>query len=129
VNYYLMGFRRYIDFRGRSTRTEYWMFVLFHAIVAGILITLAGAVSDRLIYLFSAYYLGTLVPLLALAARRLHDVGLSGWLQLLAIIPLGGLAVIVMVCLQGVHGPNRYGPDPRESMVQPVTPDPWAADS
>jgi uncharacterized membrane protein YhaH (DUF805 family) len=128
VSYYLMGYRRYIDFRGRSTRTEYWMFVLFHVIVAGILITLAGAVSDRLIFLFSIYYLGTIVPLIALATRRLHDVGLTGWLQLLAIIPLGGLAVIVMVCLPGVHGPNKHGPDPRESIARPVAPDPWAVD-
>ena len=123
VSHYLSAFRRYVDFRGRATRTEYWVFVLIHIAVLGGLLALA-VWQESLSALFSLYYLGALVPSLALAARRLHDAGYSGWLQLLAVVPFGGIVLIVFLALPGVRGPNQHGPDPRDA--RPAGPDPWA---
>jgi uncharacterized membrane protein YhaH (DUF805 family) len=53
------------------------------------------------------------VPTIAVVCRRLHDAGLSGWWQLLGIIPGGSIAILVMTILPGNPGPNQYGPDPR----------------
>jgi len=83
-------FSKYADFNGRATRSEYWWFFLF--------ITLAscGAViiDTTLYYLFS---IGTLLPLLAVGARRLHDTNRSGWWQLLSLAPFGVIVVIIFL--------------------------------
>ena len=177
------GFTNYFTFSGRASRPEYWWWVLFTALVAiiplSILVTfipslalaskklhdigksgwslilpLGGLILGFLI-LFSAgaYYespwllwLLALVPL-ALASKRLHDIGKSGWWL---ILPLGGLILglflrsnfalwlmelmaflvtpvlflgsivllIVWLAKKGDEGPNKYGPDPRQAASQ-----------
>jgi uncharacterized membrane protein YhaH (DUF805 family) len=55
------------------------------------------------------------VPSLAVSVRRLHDRERSGWLLLLGLIRLlGGLALLVLMCLEGTRGTNRHGPDPKD---------------
>jgi uncharacterized membrane protein YhaH (DUF805 family) len=125
MRHYFSAFRRYVAFRGRATRTEYWVFILFHLVVLGGLLALA-AWKEPLTALFSLYYLGAILPMLALAARRLHDAGYSGWLQLISLIPFGGIVLLVLLALPGERGPNRHGPDPRDERVRPAAPDPWA---
>jgi len=110
VNYYSSAFRRYADFQGRASRAEYWMFLLFHLVVMAALGGLA-LWSSRLFFLSSLYWLATVVPLLALGTRRLHDRGLSGALQLIAFVPFGIVVVLVLMALPGRPGPNSYGPD------------------
>ncbi|MCA2217948.1 DUF805 domain-containing protein [Jidongwangia harbinensis] len=124
---YLSAFRRYVDFRGRAGRSEYWMFVLIHLLVLAGLLGLA-VWQEALSALFSLYYLGTIVPGVALAARRLHDTGQSGWLQLIVFIPFGGIALLVLLLLPGERGPNRHGPDPRDAVERPSGPDPWSTE-
>ncbi|MGJ8537123.1 MAG: DUF805 domain-containing protein, partial [Parasphingopyxis sp.] len=122
--------RRYADFEGRSRRLEYWMFYLFTLIlgmVAGIvLLAIAlllytmnfseSVMGMVLVPLYLVLFIGCmalLVPTLAVAVRRFHDQDKSGWMILLALIPLvGGIIFLVFMCLEGTHGPNRYGPDP-----------------
>jgi len=61
---------------------------------------------------FCVMGLGLIVPSIALQVRRFHDQDRSGWMALLNFIPyLGGLIVFVFMCLDGTHGPNRFGPD------------------
>jgi uncharacterized membrane protein YhaH (DUF805 family) len=110
VNYYSSAFRRYADFQGRASRAEYWMFLLFHVVVLTALAGL-GVWSARLFFLSSLYLLATVMPVLALGTRRLHDRGLSGALQLLVLVPFGIVAVLVLMALPGRPGPNNYGPD------------------
>jgi hypothetical protein len=51
---------------------------------------------------------------LAAVVRRLHDTGRSGWWWLITLIPLvGGIWMLVLLCLDGQTGPNRFGPDPK----------------
>jgi uncharacterized membrane protein YhaH (DUF805 family) len=60
------------------------------------------------------YILVTFIPLLAVAVRRLHDVGKSGWFYLISVIPLiGGIWLLVLFCTEGDKGDNKYGPDPK----------------
>jgi uncharacterized membrane protein YhaH (DUF805 family) len=60
------------------------------------------------------WWLGTLIPSIAVAVRRFHDQNQSGWLYLLCLIPyVGGIVLLVFMCLDGTPGPNRFGPDPK----------------
>ena len=75
--------KKYVDFHGRATRKEYWIFVLFIYVAA----TLAGLV-DRLMGTESVgnlLMLGLLLPYIAVTVRRMHDVGKSGWFMLIPI--------------------------------------------
>ena len=58
--------------------------------------------------------LGLFVPSLAVSIRRLHDQGKSGWLYLVSFIPyIGGIILLVLMCIAGDEGENEYGPDPK----------------
>jgi len=139
MDWMLMPLRRYAEFSGRAQRQEYWMFVLFSAllyIAAFILLCVfvgimdqgrtldsggkpgdeaapVGAAIGALLILL--IYLVLFIPTLAVRVRRLHDQDLSGWFVLLGFIPyLGPLVIFVFMCIDGTPGPNRFGPDPKE---------------
>lgn len=82
-------FTKYADFSGRATRSEFWWFFLF--IILGSMA--ASAISLTVSVLFS---LGTLLPSIAAATRRLHDTGRSGWWQLIGLVPLVGFIVMLV---------------------------------
>ena len=112
-----LGFSRFLDFRGRSTRAEYWWFSLFIVIgsvitslVDGILGT-GGPNGGLIEVLFS---LITLIPSLSLGVRRLHDINRTGWWLLIYFTIVGIILVIVWAIKQGDEGLNRYGTDPRQ---------------
>lgn len=73
----------------------------------------AGMFSGFFGILLIVFLLGTIVPAIAVQVRRFHDQDKSGWFVLLNFIPfIGGLIVLVMMCMEGTPGPNQYGPDP-----------------
>lgn len=118
MNYYLKALRQYADFSGRARRTEYWMFVLFNlifAIVAAVLDTLIGLANESGIgMIYSLYSLAMFIPGLAVLVRRLHDVGKSGWMVLIGLIPLiGGIWLLVLLFTDSQPGTNQYGPNPK----------------
>jgi len=102
---------QYATFSGRARRAEYWWFVLasFFAALAARLIDVAIGVS----LLQWVVTLGLLLPTLAVGVRRLHDTGRSGWWMLLALVPFGGIVVLVFACLDSQPGTNRFGPSPK----------------
>ena len=108
-------FSKYATFEGRAQRSEYWWFVLFNLIVSILLNILApghghGMGGGLLGMIWS---LATLLPSLAVGARRLHDTDRSGWWLLIGLVPLVGLIVlIVFFASRGTAGSNRFGPDP-----------------
>ncbi|MDR3054016.1 MAG: DUF805 domain-containing protein [Zoogloeaceae bacterium] len=115
---------KYADFEGRAARQEFWMFGLFWFLIALVFVIVAGicfAISDILgILVFGIYFLvaiGLIVPGLALAIRRLHDTGRSGWWLLLQVIPfvnsIGCIVLLVFYCLDSQPGENQYGPNPK----------------
>ena len=106
-------FKRYADFNGRSSRSEYWwayLGIILIAFVVGIVGGLLGETIGGFIFLI--FYLAILVPSIAIGVRRLHDLDKSGWFYLLALVPLVSLILLVWFCMKGTDGPNRFGPDP-----------------
>ncbi|WP_036839416.1 DUF805 domain-containing protein [Pleomorphomonas oryzae] len=84
-------FSNYAKFEGRASRSEFWWTVLFVFVV--------GIATSFIPFVNIAWSLVTIVPSISLAARRLHDINRSGWLQLLAMsFPIGTVAVIVWYC-------------------------------
>lgn len=105
MNWYLEVLKKYAVFEGRARRSEYWYFVLFNLIISVVLGFIGGAIGTTLIG--TIYSLGVLVPSVAVAIRRMHDVGKSGWFCL---IPFYNIYLAVT---EGDKGSNQYGPDPK----------------
>ncbi|MDQ1680802.1 MAG: hypothetical protein QOI42_1661 [Frankiaceae bacterium] len=102
---------KYATFTGRASRPEYWFWVLAVVIVTIVLEILTAALKTIGLVLLVLFSLAVLVPGLAVAVRRLHDSDKSGWFLLLGLIPfVGGIVLLVFMCLAGTPGPNRYGP-------------------
>lgn len=101
-------FKKYAEFNGRASRSEYWWFALAIFLISLVLAT----VSSTLTNLFS---LATLLPSLAVGARRLHDTDRSGWWQLLWIVPIIGWIVMIVFLVQQTQAQdNRFGAPPVE---------------
>lgn len=117
MNWYLKVLKQYADFSGRARRKEYWMFVLFNLIIAialGIIDGMMGTMEAGFGLLGVIYSIAVFIPGLAVSVRRLHDVGKSGWMLLVALIPIiGGIWLLVLVASDGQHGENKYGPSPK----------------
>jgi uncharacterized membrane protein YhaH (DUF805 family) len=123
MNWYLKVLKQYADFSGRARRKEYWMFALFNVIfiiTAMILDNVLGLTIGELPYgvFYFLYSLAVLIPGLAVYVRRLHDIGKSGWMILIALIPLiGPIWLLVLTLTDSNHGENQYGPNPKEVTV------------
>ena len=128
MEWMLMPLRRYADFSGRSRRKEYWMFALLQFIIVIAFVALGGILGafspdasgemsfggGLFLGLIGLYALAVLVPSIAVQVRRFHDQDKSGWFVLLGFIPyIGGLVVLVFMCLEGTKGDNRFGGDPK----------------
>jgi uncharacterized membrane protein YhaH (DUF805 family) len=107
-------FSKYATFKGRARRPEYWWWILFYYLVLiGLSILDAVMISLGVPGFFGILgILALFLPTLAVAVRRLHDTDRSGWMLLLALIPLvGSIILIVFLCQRGTDGPNRFGVD------------------
>ena len=105
---------KYADFNGRAARPEFWWFMLAQFVATVIL----NMVSATLGGLFS---LAMLVPSLAVGSRRLHDLGKTGWLQLLGLIPFVGWLILIYWDAQpGEPAANQYGPPSDTMPMAPV---------
>ena len=117
-----LGFQRYVDFSGRSTRAEYWWWGLF-TVVASFALFIADTLTGNSSTLSGLgglldmlFTLATIIPSLALGARRLHDINRTGWWLLLLFVPvIGWIVLIVWAIERGDKGTNKYGPDPRQT--------------
>ncbi len=108
-----LGFNNYFQFEGRSSRGAYWFFSLFLLIVS-----IITAIFDVLFFpgneltpLSSIFSLATLVPSVSISVRRLHDIGRSGWWNLLAFTIIGIIPLIYWVLQPGNRAENGFGPD------------------
>lgn len=140
---YILMFKNYANFSGRSRRSEYWMaavanflLVLITSVVFGIMIVsefeeMSRVVDFKMMYdipvkfsdfgslgiyavVMLLYALITFIPSLSLQVRRLHDTGKSGWLLLLSLIPtVGSIIIFVFMVLDSTPGANKYGPNPK----------------
>ena len=123
MNWYLKVLKNYAVFSGRARRKEYWMFTLFNiifSIIAIILDNILGTAIENVGYglFYFLYVLAVLIPSLAVSVRRLHDVGKSGWMILIALIPIiGGIWLLVLMATDSNPGENQYGSNPKEVLA------------
>jgi uncharacterized membrane protein YhaH (DUF805 family) len=103
------------DFSGRTSNGGFWRFIAFifvlpfiGVILALILSTISSALGVILFIAVAIFYLATLIAHLAIAIRRLHDTGKSGWFLLFSLIPFGSLITLFFL-IQPSDGPNKYG--------------------
>ena len=98
--------RKYVDFEGRAARPEFWWFALFQVIVL-----VVAAMLGRAAYTIAG--LALVLPSLGVGARRLHDVGKSGWYLLIHLIPVIGILVLIYFWVQPTQAEsNNYGAPP-----------------
>ena len=89
--------KKYIKFRGKSSISQFWWFILF-----GIMGYIFTSIANFIIFgssfgiLGLVWFLFILCPTLAIGARRLHDTGRSGWMQLFLILPIIGLIILII---------------------------------
>jgi uncharacterized membrane protein YhaH (DUF805 family) len=119
MSWFLAALKKYAVFEGRARRREYWFFVLFYIIIAVLLafvdgmLGLGGSKGGPGI-LSGVFGLAMIVPSLAVAVRRLHDIGRTGWWVLIGLVPLvGAIVLLVFALMDSQPGQNDYGPNPK----------------
>ena len=116
-------FSKYAVFEGRARRSEYWYFTLFNVIVEvvlGLLLQFTQGKSGSMIFILinAAYSLAVLIPSLAVAWRRLHDIGKPGYFYFIGLIPLvGTILMLIWYTRDSEPGTNMYGPNPKENTL------------
>ena len=115
MKWFLKVLKQYADFKGRASRVEYWMFVLFNLLTT-IAVTAIGYGIMKLtdtagvFFLPFLYSFAVLMPSSAVTVRRLHDSGKSAWFILVSLIPLVGIIwMFIILITRGDPEDNRYG--------------------
>ena len=106
VEAFLLFFRRFRDFSGRSRRSEFW----FASLATGIISSLLSSVVPDLTWIWS---LIIFIPSLSLCIRRLHDIGKSGWWYLINFVPLIGQIIFLIFLCKDSTEDNIWGPNPK----------------
>ncbi len=107
-------FKKYATFDGRARRSEFWYFCLF-CLLIGIVtlyidISILGySVEEEYTPLNTIAYLAVFIPSISVTARRLHDIGKSGWWMLLALTGIGIILLIIWYVTDGEKKKNRFG--------------------
>jgi uncharacterized membrane protein YhaH (DUF805 family) len=132
--------KKYVEFNGRARRKEYWNFTLINIFINlvcyifFILVTIIASTTTALevgeepsflsilslviwvIFwcVWCVFNLAIFLPSLAVMFRRLHDIGISGWLWLINFIPfVGGIILFIILLQDSQPGNNQYGPNPK----------------
>jgi uncharacterized membrane protein YhaH (DUF805 family) len=124
MNWYLKVLNQYSDFNSRARRKEYWMFALLNLIISLAIVGIDNALGLSFNYtgnisgsgVFNLLYnLLILIPSLAVAVRRLHDIGKSGWMLLIGLIPLvGAIWLLILLLKDSEARENKYGANPKK---------------
>lgn len=125
--------KKYVAFSGRASRSEYWWWFLWNAIIVAVLSIIVGIIAaatgdysthattsstgvsagaetqSPASFILALWYLAILIPTVAIQIRRLHDINFRGWWILLNLIPfLGGIAVLIMTILPSNPEGQRF---------------------
>jgi uncharacterized membrane protein YhaH (DUF805 family) len=123
MNWYLQVLKKYAVFRGRARRKEYWLFAFFNMIFAVVAMIVDNAFGMTILGLpygiiTVIYSLAVIIPGLAVVVRRLHDVGKSGWMIFISLIPIvGAIWLLVLMVTEGDTGENEYGSNPKDEQI------------
>lgn len=127
--YILSIFQKVFDFRGRSTRTEYWT---FNIVMTVIIVCFWVSIKDHFETDYSTYYITLwsfseiitdsvllIMVTLSISVRRLHDFNKSGYWLFLHLIPFVGQIILFIWSLQpSTNGKNTYGDEPESDDVK-----------
>lgn len=108
---YVDVIKRYFEFQGRATRTEYWVFT-FMSTVVSIVLMVIGILTKTNDIAGNIYSLAVFIPSIAVGVRRLHDTDHSGWWLLLPLVNL------IFLVQDTQTGPNRFGQDPKRDQIR-----------
>ena len=123
VEAYKRFWQNYAKFSERARRSEYWWVVLVQSLISVVFSLLRLVAGDSVMamvfqMLAAIYGLASLVPMISLTVRRLHDIDKSGWWYLINFVPcIGGIVMLVFCCMDGTAGSNRFGDDPKAMNV------------
>ena len=116
---------RYFEISGRSTRMQYWMFILVQLLLLAAAIAIDVMLLDGFANPSRPQGIVTVfvsivhaVPAITVQVRRLHDIGKSGFWFLLYFIPFAGLLLLYWACCASEPGRNSYD-DPEPSRYEP----------
>ena len=137
------GFANYINFSGRTRRSEYWFFISLINVITFLLLLLlllyiTGAIGSYYYYYYinpfiynkslrydddaifaliitlPIYISGIMLPTLSATVRRLHDVGKRGEYIFIGLVPFfGSLALLILLCQDSMREANEFGPSPK----------------
>lgn len=119
MKWYLKCIKNYTNFSGRARRKEYWLFLLFNIIIIFILSFISELMIDQFNFegaysIVVLYVLFILVPHLAVAVRRLHDINKSGSYWFVRFIPIAGpIWLLILLVEDSWDGLNKYGENPK----------------
>lgn len=105
-------FSNYFNFKGRTSRRNFWLAVLGIIIiefVLGFVCGLVGVDEKTSTLISSILSLALFIPNLSIEVRRLHDINKSGWWLLLCLTGIGAIVILVFFCLASVDEGNRFG--------------------
>ncbi|WP_089606493.1 DUF805 domain-containing protein [Acinetobacter piscicola] len=112
IDWFVKCIKQYVTFDGRARRKEFWFFMLV-CIGLGIVTQIVDSIIGTAPLLNGLLNLALFLPSLAVGARRLHDVGRSGWWQLIALTGIGLILLIVWWATDTKQEQNEYGPPAR----------------
>ena len=122
MKYYLHVLKNFANFNGRARRKEYWMYILFYYLILILVVFLDNlfkiTINEFIPYgpLTIVYLLFSMIPTLAVAVRRLHDIGKSGWWMLISLVPfIGGIWLFILLVTDSQLEENIYGKNPKLS--------------
>jgi uncharacterized membrane protein YhaH (DUF805 family) len=132
MKWYLKVLNKYAIFTGRARRSEFWFFVLFNIIFSVVALILDNVIGTTISlhdntygdipmpygYIYILYVLAVFIPGLAVTVRRLHDVGKSGWMYFIILIPIiGSIWLLVLLFIDSQTGRNKWGENPKVVVV------------
>lgn len=133
INYFIKCMKNYAVFKGRASRPEFWYFILYWIILYGVIIIIDRTIGYNIInlndlpyseYIPLAKFSGevgplilfyrplTIIPSIAAATRRLHDINMSGKWSILLITPLAPITMLFLI-KKGDVVTNQYGNVPQ----------------
>jgi len=109
---FMLALSKYATFSGRSRRAEFWGFFLITLIFGGVANFWDNLIFDREIF-GSMLDMAFFIPTIAVSARRLHDIGRSGWWQLIALTGIGVIVLLVWYAKDSDFDSNQFGDSPK----------------
>ncbi len=104
-------FKKYGVIEGRASRSEYWFFILFYALIS-LPLEFFAYENLNIAIIELIITIGFLIPTITVATRRLHDVNRSGWWQLISFTIIGIIPLLYWLCKNSDEENNRFGSNP-----------------